>query len=96
MATQSLLTLTRALEQASVPALVIKCAVCRSLYPSPDLRPSSDEDILIPPESPVRGGSGLETLGYRLAKEEKTRMTRCEPGIRTGCGWSSTGVFAEI
>lgn len=31
MATQSLLTLTRALEQASVPALVIKGAVCRSV-----------------------------------------------------------------
>lgn len=71
MATQSLLTLTRALEQASVPALVIKGAVCRSLYPSPDLRPSSDEDILIPPESQSAAEAVLEALGYRLAKEEE-------------------------
>ena len=61
MATQSLLTLTRALEQAGVPALVVKGAVCRSLY-----------------------------------KRRKTQRIRCEPGIETSCGWSSTGAFAEL
>ncbi len=71
MATQSLLTLTRALEQAGVPALVVKGAVCRSLYPSPDLRPSSDEDILIPPELQSAAESVLMKLGYRLAQEEE-------------------------
>ena len=28
--------------------LVMKGIVCRSLYPKPDLRPSGDEDLLIP------------------------------------------------
>lgn len=58
VATQELLALTQALERAAVPALVVKGAVCRSLYPTPDWRPSSDEDILIRPggSGPRRGG----------------------------------------
>ena len=35
------------LEKGIIP-LVVKGAVCRSLYPNPELRISSDEDILIP------------------------------------------------
>ena len=39
-----------ALTAAGVRPLVVKGLVCRSLYPQSDLRPSSDEDLLIPPE----------------------------------------------
>ena len=36
------------LEHLGVQPLVMKGIVCRSLYPKPDLRPSGDEDLLIP------------------------------------------------
>ena len=66
MATQALLVLTGALEKAGIPALVVKGAVCRSLYPSPDLRPSSDEDILIQPEDLPVAEQVFRSLGYCL------------------------------
>ena len=36
------------LTQLGVQPLVMKGIVCRNLYPKPDLRPSGDEDLLIP------------------------------------------------
>ena len=43
------LQLYRQLQQADAVPLVVKGIVCRSLYPHPDHRPSSDEDLLILP-----------------------------------------------
>ena len=48
--TAEFLELYRTLEEAGVTPLVVKGIVCRQLYPRPDHRPSSDEDLLIPPE----------------------------------------------
>ena len=45
--TAEFLELYRALEEAGVTPLVVKGIVCRQLYPQPDHRPSSDEDVLI-------------------------------------------------
>lgn len=45
--TQALLKLCRALDRAGLRVLVVKGLVCRLLYPKPDLRPSSDEDLLV-------------------------------------------------
>lgn len=42
--------LLRALREAGVDPLVVKGITCRELYPHPDHRLSSDEDVLIPPE----------------------------------------------
>lgn len=85
VATQELLALTQALERAAVPALVVKGAVCRSLYPTPDLRPSSDEDILIRPEDLARAEEVFRQRGYSLQEEgalgEAVR-TWCAPGLR--------------
>lgn len=39
--------LTGALEEAGVAYCLVKGAVCRTLYPNPDLRISMDEDILV-------------------------------------------------
>lgn len=47
--TYDFLQLYQALRAAGVTPLVVKGIVCRRLYPQPDLRPSSDEDLLIPP-----------------------------------------------
>ncbi len=48
--TSEFLALYRALEEAGATPLVVKGIVCRQLYPKPDHRPSSDEDVLIRPE----------------------------------------------
>lgn len=44
--TRKLEELCRALDQAGLRVLVLKGLACRRLYPKPDLRPSSDEDLL--------------------------------------------------
>lgn len=43
------LRLYQALREAGVTPLVVKGIICRSLYPQPDYRPSSDEDLLVKP-----------------------------------------------
>lgn len=48
--THGFLELNQALQAAGIRPLVVKGIVCRSLYPQPDHRQSSDEDLLIPPE----------------------------------------------
>ena len=48
MKTNEFLNLFRHLRQSGVKVLVVKGIVCRNLYPNPDYRMSSDEDILIP------------------------------------------------
>ena len=50
MRTGEFLELYRKLTQSGATPLVVKGIVCRQLYPKPDHRPSSDEDVLIPPE----------------------------------------------
>ena len=46
---EEFLELNDRLQDAGVDALIVKGIVCRSLYPQPDHRASSDEDVLIPP-----------------------------------------------
>ena len=48
--TNEFLTLLLHAEEKGMRPVVLKGIVCRSLYPKPMLRPSVDEDILIPPE----------------------------------------------
>ena len=48
--TGEFLTLNRSLRAAGVKPLVVKGLICRQLYPKPDLRPSSDEDVLVSDE----------------------------------------------
>lgn len=45
--TQRLLALVQPLEEAGVRYAVVKGALCRELYPRPDLRLSGDEDLLV-------------------------------------------------
>ena len=47
--TKEFLELHDELQAAGATALIVKGIVCRSLYPQPDHRASSDEDVLIPP-----------------------------------------------
>ena len=48
--TEQFLELNDRLQAAGVKPLVVKGLLCRNLYPQPDHRPSSDEDVLIPAE----------------------------------------------
>lgn len=48
--TAEFLNLYRNLRRAGVRPLVVKGIICRNLYPKPDHRSSSDEDVLIRPE----------------------------------------------
>ena len=48
--TSQFMQLYSRLKEKGVKPLVVKGLVCRNLYPQPDLRLSTDEDILVPPE----------------------------------------------
>ena len=49
--TAEFLKLYQQFEKQGIRPLVVKGIVCRELYPNPDFRMSSDEDILVPAES---------------------------------------------
>lgn len=64
--TEEFLALNDRLQHAGAKPLVVKGIICRNLYPRPDHRPSSDEDVLIPPEQfsichPVLTAFGMTT-----------------------------------
>lgn len=66
--TGEFLALNRKLRAAGATPLVVKGLVCRGLYPQPDHRPSSDEDVLIPEAQftlcrGVMGSFGMERVG---------------------------------
>lgn len=48
--TQEFLTVYQKLRENNLTPLVVKGLICRNCYPVPDLRPSSDEDVLISSE----------------------------------------------
>ena len=57
--THAFLPVYRQLLEAGIKPLVVKGIACRSLYPQPDLRSSSDEDLLIPPEQFADPGTSI-------------------------------------
>ncbi|MDY4543638.1 MAG: nucleotidyltransferase family protein [Candidatus Ventricola sp.] len=71
MKTGELLTLVKHLRAAGVTPCVVKGAVCRSLYPSPDHRISGDEDVLIPPEQFECCHEAMLAFGMRPADPQQ-------------------------
>lgn len=71
--------------------LVMKGAVCRSLYPNPCLRPSSDEDVLVRPEQFGQAVEFLESQGLRRLNPEADAKTEHELGFL-----SPEGVYIEL
>ncbi|MBQ4569458.1 MAG: nucleotidyltransferase family protein [Ruminococcus sp.] len=59
----------RALTQQGLYPVVVKGIICRSLYQKPDLRISSDEDLLVSPEEYSLCRKLLEDMGFSLTKE---------------------------
>ena len=71
MKTGELLALVKHLRAAGVTPCVVKGAVCRSLYPSPDHRISGDEDVLIPPEQFERCHEAMLAFGMQPAEPQQ-------------------------
>ena len=65
MRTHAFFTTYLQLLEAGVRPLVVKGIACRALYPQPDLRPSSDEDLLIAPEQFDATRQLLTSLGFQ-------------------------------
>lgn len=69
--TADFLQLYQHLQAAGVTPIVVKGIVCRSLYPNPDLRMSSDEDLLIPPEHFPQCHQAMLDFGMVLADPQQ-------------------------
>lgn len=79
--TARFLPLLEQLKQAGAEPLVVKGIICRNLYPHPDQRMSSDEDLLVAPEKMelchrIMTGQGLVTEDALTAFEVSYK----EPG----------------
>ena len=65
--TERFLKLSKKLCEKGLEPIVIKGIVCRTLYPKPDLRISSDEDLLIAKEEYPEYVEALSEEGYFIA-----------------------------
>lgn len=75
MAADALGQVVEALDQAEIPYLLVKGAACRSLYPKPEYRPSTDEDILVSGQDMSRAEQVFLELGYsRGAEPEESEV----------------------
>lgn len=87
--TSALLLVTQALERGGIQYAVVKGAVCRELYPQPDLRPSGDEDILIHP-------ADLEKCSELFRQEKLTLFQAKEGDPVTHWADKQTGLHIEL
>lgn len=62
--------LLRELEKRGRKPVILKGLICRSLYPEPEQRPSTDEDLLIVPEELEAYHEALLACGLQLAEGE--------------------------
>ncbi len=76
----------RTLASAGIRPIVMKGAVCRSLYPKAELRPSSDEDLLVPPAQFQAALACLRSQGARLADPNTDLENSFEVGLLTPDG----------
>lgn len=82
--TGSFLLLLKELSGKGLHPLVIKGLVCRDLYPEPEQRSSSDEDLLIDPEDFPRYHGAMLSCGLQLLKdypslEKEDEVTYVDP-----------------
>ena len=76
--TSESLALIRHLREAGLTPCVVKGIVCRNLYPNPDHRMSSDEDLLIPPMQAERCHEAMTTFGMQMSDSQVDRTTAYE------------------
>lgn len=70
--TEEFLQLYQQLEEQGLHPLIVKGIVCRELYPNPDYRSSSDEDMLIAPEEFAKAHQTLLDYGMVAGEAEET------------------------
>ena len=83
--TGEFLLLLEELNRRGLRPVVLKGLVCRSLYPVPELRPSSDEDLWVAPEDYPAYREALLAYGLKLRdtdalREEADEYTFVDPG----------------
>lgn len=71
MKTNEFYLLSNYLAEAGQQPLVVKGLMCRNLYPEPDYRLSSDEDLLIPEEDFAKYHELFLAYGLEVAEPEK-------------------------
>lgn len=76
--TNEFLTLVLHAQAQGLNPVVLKGIVCRSLYPKPMLRPSVDEDLLIPPEETERWHSFFLSEGLSIDEPDMDRTAAAE------------------
>ena len=69
--TAQFLPMREKLRESGITPMVVKGIVCRSLYPNPDHRLSSDEDILVRPEEFPACREILESMGMEAGAGEE-------------------------
>ena len=82
MKTEAFLELNRILREAGLRPLVVKGIVCRNLYPKPDLRPSGDEDLLIPAHQAEDCHRIMTSWGMHTETDEEQRSLEHEISYR--------------
>ena len=68
--TQEFLALLKEFRNAGLDPVVVKGIVCRRLYPEPDARPSSDEDLVIEGEKWAAYDAVLQKCGFHIMNTE--------------------------
>ncbi len=76
--TGELCLLYRYLRSKGLHPLVMKGIVCRTLYPHPEHRPSTDEDLLVKPAEFHQMHQALLNYGFELSNPEKDPATQFE------------------
>lgn len=69
--TAEFLKLYKKLRKADIEPLVVKGIICRNLYPQPDQRTSSDEDVLILPDQFLRCHEIMTAFGMEATEPEE-------------------------
>lgn len=77
--TEDFLQLYRRLSAAGYSPLVVKGISCRNLYPNPDLRPSSDEDLLVPPSQFQAVEALLQEFGLTSVSRQEDEVSFRKP-----------------
>ena len=90
--TTEFLELNRRLQAAGVRPLVVKGIICRELYPQPDHRPSSDEDVLIPADRFALCHQVLSDYGMQSEKTPDAAVEDYEVSYRK----PGSPVFIEL
>ena len=79
--TSEFLKLYQKMASEELRPLVVKGIVCRQLYPNPDLRISSDEDLLVYPEDFGKAAEFFQSQGMRMMASSEEIETADEIGF---------------